>query len=51
MTDTHLCVALEYAAGGELFDAVARAGRLSEAEARHFFQQLILGLEYCHKRV
>ena len=51
MTDTHLCVALEYAAGGELFDTVARAGKLPEIEARYFFQQLVLGLEYCHRRV
>ena len=51
VTDTHLGVALEYAAGGELFDTVARAGKLPEIEARYFFQQLILGLEYCHNRV
>lgn len=51
VTDTHLGVALEFAAGGELFDTVARAGKLPEIEARYFFQQLILGLEYCHKRV
>lgn len=51
MNDTHLGVALEYAAGGELFDTVARAGKLPEIEARYFFQQLVLGLEYCHNRV
>lgn len=51
VNDTHLGVALEFAAGGELFDTVARAGKLPEIEARYFFQQLILGLEYCHKRV
>ena len=51
VTDAHLGVALEYAAGGELFDTVARAGKLPEIEARYFFQQLILGLEYCHNRV
>lgn len=51
VTETHLGVALEYAAGGELFDTVARAGKLPEIEARYFFQQLILGLEYCHNKV
>jgi serine/threonine-protein kinase SRK2 len=51
VTDEHLGVALEYAAGGELFDTVAKAGKLPEIEARYFFQQLILGLEYCHNRV
>jgi Protein kinase domain len=51
VTDAHLGVALEYAAGGELFDTVAKAGKLPEIEARYFFQQLVLGLEYCHNRV
>ena len=32
LTETHLAVALEYADGGELFDAVARAGKLPEIE-------------------
>lgn len=51
LTNTHLCVALEFAAGGERFDAVAEAGKLAETEARYFYQQLVLGLEYCHRRV
>ena len=34
LTDTHLGVALEYAAGGELFEAVAKAGKLPEIEVR-----------------
>ena len=32
LTETHLAVALEYADGGELFDAVAAAGKLPEIE-------------------
>lgn len=42
---------MEYAAGGELFDRIVKAGRFSEDEARFFFQQLISGVEYCHKMV
>ena len=39
----------EYAAGGELFERIIEAGRLPEAEARFYFQQLISGIAYCHK--
>jgi len=48
LTDTHLCIVMEYAAGGELFDRIAAATRFSEEEARYYFQQLVLGVAYCH---
>lgn len=48
VTTTHLGIVMEYAAGGELFDRIVKAGRFSEDEARYFFQQLISGVEYCH---
>ena len=51
MTSTHLGIVMEYAAGGELFDRIVKAGRFSEDEARYFFQQLISGVEYCHSQV
>ena len=51
LTPTHLCIVMEYAAGGELFDRIVKAGRFSEDEARYFFQQLICGVEYCHNSV
>ena len=35
-------------AGGELFDRICARGRLSEREARYFFQQLVAGTAYCH---
>ena len=42
---------MEYAAGGELFDRIVKAGRFSEDEARYFFQQLISGVAWCHREV
>ncbi|KAI3767803.1 hypothetical protein L2E82_18213 [Cichorium intybus] len=48
LTETHLAIVMEYAAGGELFDRITNAGRFSEDEARFFFQQLISGVSYCH---
>ena len=30
---------------GELFDYIVEKGRLGEDEARHFFQQIISGVE------
>lgn len=50
LTPTHLGIAMEYAAGGELFDRIAKAGRFNEDEARFFFQQLISGVQYCHSQ-
>ncbi|XP_026425485.1 serine/threonine-protein kinase SAPK3-like [Papaver somniferum] len=48
LTQTHLAIVMEYAAGGELFERICSAGRFSEDEARFFFQQLISGVSYCH---
>lgn len=36
-------------AGKELFDYIVQQGRMSEDEARRFFQQIISAVEYCHK--
>jgi hypothetical protein len=51
LTPTHLCIVMEYAPGGELFDLVVKAGVFTEDEARYFFQQIIHGLDYCHQNV
>ena len=40
---------MEYAAGGDMFQKVKAVGGLKEEDARWFFQQLIIGLDYCHK--
>ncbi|XP_031112657.1 CBL-interacting serine/threonine-protein kinase 9 isoform X4 [Ipomoea triloba] len=47
---TKIYIVLEYANGGELFDKIARHGRLKEDEARGYFQQLINAVDYCHSR-
>jgi len=50
VTSEYICIAMEFASGGSLFTYVQRAVRLKEAAARWFFQQLIIGLDYCHRR-
>ncbi|KAL2206051.1 protein kinase SNF1 [Sarocladium strictum] len=47
-TNTDIIMVLEYA-GGELFDYIVANGRMKEAEARRFFQQMICAVEYCHR--
>ena len=54
LTPTHLAIAMEYAQGGDLFNYTLGHrphGRLAEQQARWIFQQLIIGLDYCHRRV
>ncbi|KAG5006519.1 hypothetical protein AAZX31_09G084600 [Glycine max] len=47
---TKIYIVLEFVTGGELFDKIARSGRLKEDEARKYFQQLICAVDYCHSR-
>ncbi len=47
-TPSDIFVVIEYVSGGELFDYIVQKGRLAEAEARHFFQQILAGVEYAH---
>lgn len=54
MTPRHLAVAMEYAPGGDLseyVDACKRAGLggTPETDARWFFQQFIIAVDYCHR--
>lgn len=49
LTPHHLAIAMEFAAGGDMFEHVVRKGGLKESEARWFFQQLIVGVDYVHK--
>ena len=51
LTPQYLAIAMEYASGGDMFEHVVRKGGLKENEARWFFQQLIVGVDYVHKMV
>jgi hypothetical protein len=51
LTQQHLSIAMEYAAGGDMFEYVVRKGGLRESEARWFFQQLIVAVDYIHRMV
>jgi serine/threonine-protein kinase SRK2 len=52
---SQLGIVMEYAAGGDLREYLEhnkpldRQGGLSEGDARWFFQQLMLGLDFCHR--
>ncbi|KAG6478823.1 hypothetical protein ZIOFF_062267 [Zingiber officinale] len=50
-TLSDIYVVMEYVKSGELFDYIVEKGRLQEDEARHFFQQIISGVEYCHRNM
>ncbi|XP_020087592.1 serine/threonine protein kinase OSK1-like [Ananas comosus] len=50
-TQTDIYVVMEYVKSGELFDYIVEKGRLQEDEARRFFQQIISGVEYCHRNM
>jgi serine/threonine protein kinase len=40
---------LEYVEGGELFDYLVSQGRLPPDEASRYFQQIVSGVDYCHR--
>ncbi|XP_042396142.1 SNF1-related protein kinase catalytic subunit alpha KIN10-like isoform X1 [Zingiber officinale] len=50
-THSDIYVVMEYVKSGELFDYIVEKGRLQEDEARRFFQQIISGVEYCHRNM
>ncbi|PNT75673.1 CBL-interacting protein kinase 24 isoform X3 [Brachypodium distachyon] len=47
---TKIYIILELITGGELFDKIARQGKLRENESRKYFQQLIDAIDYCHSK-
>jgi len=51
LTTKYLAIAMEYAAGGDMFEYVVRKGGLRESESRWFFQQLIVATDYIHRMV
>lgn len=50
-TPTDIFMIMEYVSGGELFDYIVKHGKLQEKEARRFFQQIISGVDYCHRHM
>eukprot|EP00047_Mylnosiga_fluctuans_P004714 m.236127 g.236127 ORF g.236127 m.236127 type:complete len:242 (-) comp12931_c0_seq1:891-1616(-) len=48
---TDIFMVMEYVSGGELFDYIINHGKLSEREARSFFQQILSGVDYCHRHM
>ncbi|XP_030648574.1 serine/threonine-protein kinase SIK2a [Chanos chanos] len=49
-TKNMLYLVTEYAKNGEIFEYLASRGRLSEADARRKFWQILSAVEYCHER-
>ncbi|KAJ9675765.1 hypothetical protein PVL29_024613 [Vitis rotundifolia] len=47
---TKIYTVVEFVDGRELFDRIAKNGRLKEDEAKRYFQQLINAVDYCHSR-
>ncbi|XP_030381561.1 5'-AMP-activated protein kinase catalytic subunit alpha-2 [Scaptodrosophila lebanonensis] len=50
-TPTDIFMIMEYVSGGELFDYIVKHGKLQEHQARRFFQQIISGVDYCHRHM
>eukprot|EP00210_Caulerpa_lentillifera_P003142 g3002.t1 len=50
LNDKYLAIVMEYANQGDLFRFIQTQGRMREDLARWIFQQLIFGLDYCHRR-
>eukprot|EP00756_Hemistasia_phaeocysticola_P013778 Hpha_TRINITY_DN15298_c1_g1::TRINITY_DN15298_c1_g1_i1::g.68313::m.68313 len=46
-TGKHIYIVLELVTGGDLFGKIVE-GKFSEKTARRYFQQIVLGLYYCH---
>ena len=54
LTPQYLVIAMEYIPGGDVVTYVERHRpkyQLPESQARWIFQQLLIGLDYCHCKV
>eukprot|EP01090_Pellita_catalonica_P017485 TRINITY_DN5289_c0_g1_i2.p1 TRINITY_DN5289_c0_g1~~TRINITY_DN5289_c0_g1_i2.p1 ORF type:complete len:539 (+),score=110.72 TRINITY_DN5289_c0_g1_i2:85-1617(+) len=43
-------IAIQYIGGGELFDYIAKRGKIDEDDARRFWRRIIGGVEYMHSK-
>ncbi|CAB3981331.1 5 -AMP-activated kinase catalytic subunit alpha-2-like [Paramuricea clavata] len=50
-TPTDIFMIMEYVSGGELFEYILKHGKSEESDARKFFQQIISGVDYCHRHM
>ncbi|KAJ4455599.1 putative SNF1-related protein kinase catalytic subunit alpha KIN10 [Paratrimastix pyriformis] len=50
-TERNIFMIMQYVSGGEMFDYIIKRGKLHEDQARRFFQQIISGVEYCHRHM
>jgi len=48
-TDDRIYIIMEYSQGGELLSYINQKGKLSDAEARRLFLQLLSAIQYCHR--
>ena len=55
--DSHFCIVMEYAPGGDLFRYITKKVKplskyqaMSEGEARYIFKQILSAVDYCHRR-
>jgi serine/threonine protein kinase len=48
-TSDMIFIAMEYEAGGELFDYIVVNKRVKEKEARSFFRMVLSAVDYCHQ--
>ncbi|XP_016485936.1 CBL-interacting serine/threonine-protein kinase 24-like isoform X1 [Nicotiana tabacum] len=49
-SQTKIYIIQEFVTGGELFDKIVLQGRISDDEARRYFQQLIDAVAHCHSK-
>eukprot|EP00484_Ammonia_sp_Unknown_P005059 CAMPEP_0197075146 /NCGR_PEP_ID=MMETSP1384-20130603/211462_1 /TAXON_ID=29189 /ORGANISM="Ammonia sp." /LENGTH=576 /DNA_ID=CAMNT_0042513989 /DNA_START=108 /DNA_END=1838 /DNA_ORIENTATION=- len=49
-TDQKLFLVLDYAAGGELFFHLSKAGRFTEDRTRYYIAEIVLAMEYLHSK-
>lgn len=49
-TAERICLVMEYAARGELYQYIVKSGRIREEEGRRFFLQIASGLSFLHEQ-